>query len=189
VKLVAIGASYGGLYALMELLGGLTTDFPCPVAVVQHRSPTERDETRLAHVLSRYSALPVRDADHWLEARGSTVYLAPADYHLMVDEGHFELTVDELVQYSRPSIDVLFESAARAYGPDVVGVLLTGYGHDGTAGLMAIRQAGGVTIAEDPETALQPSMPRHAIEAGAAAEVLTLDAIAPRLIEVCQVAA
>jgi two-component system, chemotaxis family, protein-glutamate methylesterase/glutaminase len=189
VKLVAIGASYGGLYALMELLGGLTTDFPCPIAIVQHRAVTEGDEQRLAHVLSRYSALPVRDADHGDAPLPANVYLAPADYHLLVEDDRFELTVDELVHHSRPSIDMLFESAARAYGQEVVGVLLTGYGHDGTAGLLAIRTAGGATIAEDPETALQPKMPRSAIEAGAAAEVLKLDAIAPRLIELCPVVA
>jgi two-component system, chemotaxis family, protein-glutamate methylesterase/glutaminase len=189
VKLVVIGASYGGLYALMDLLGSLTTDFPCPVAVVQHRSPTDNDEQRLGHVLSRYSVLPVHDADHGEVPEPAHVYLAPADYHLLIDAGHFELNVDDLVHYSRPSIDVLFESAARAYGRDVVGVLLTGFGHDGTHGMEAISAAGGVTIAEDPETALQPTMPRNAIAAGAAAEVLTLDAIAPRLLELCQVTA
>ena len=93
------------------------------------------------------------------------------------------------VQYSRPSIDVLFESAARAYGPEVVGVLLTGYGHDGTAGMRAIRDAGGVTIAEDPDTALQAAMPRSAIDAGVASEVLPLDGIAPRLLELARVTA
>jgi two-component system chemotaxis response regulator CheB len=189
VKLVAIGASYGGLYALMELLGGLTSDFPCPIAIVQHRSATEHDEQRLGHVLSRYSALPVHDADDRQEPAPANVYLAPADYHLMVEGDHFELTVDEAVHYSRPSIDVLFESAARAYGQHVVGVLLTGYGRDGTAGLLAIRRAGGATIAEDPQTALQPTMPRNAVAAGAAAEVLPLEAIAARLIELCQVPA
>src|SRR3954454_15158539 len=166
----------------MEILGGLTTDFPCPIAIVQHRSASERDERRLAHVLSRYSTLPVKDAEHQEAPDPANVYLAPADYHLLIEGSHFELTVDELVQHSRPSIDMLFESAARAYRQDVVGVLLTGYGHDGTAGLLAIRRAGGTTIAEDPKTALQPTMPRSAIEAGAAVEVLRLDAIAPRLI-------
>jgi two-component system chemotaxis response regulator CheB len=183
VKLVAIGASYGGLYALMDLLGSLTTDFPCPIAVVQHRSADDVDETRLAHVLSRYSVLPVADAEHEQELLPAHVYLAPADYHLMIEQGHCELTVDDVVEYSRPSIDVLFESAADAYGAGVVGVLMTGFGRDGTRGMLAIRTAGGITIAEDPETALEPTMPRHAIEAGAATEVLPLDAIAPRLVE------
>jgi two-component system chemotaxis response regulator CheB len=189
VKLVVIGCSFGGLYALMELLGRLTTDFPAPIVIVQHRSSDDRDEHRLAHVLGRYSALPVKDADHGEAIAAPQVYLAPADYHVLVDGGRFELTVDELVMYSRPSVDVLFESAARAYGAEVVGVLLTGYGHDGTAGMRAIRGAGGWTIAEDPDTALQPAMPRSAIEAGAVSEVLTLDAIAPRLLELARVAA
>jgi two-component system chemotaxis response regulator CheB len=189
VKVVTIGCSYGGLYALMDLLGAMTTDFPAPIAVVQHRSAHDRDEHRLALVLSRYSALPVKDADHGEPIAAPGVYLAPADYHLLVEGGKFALTVDDVVQYSRPAIDVLFESAARAYGPDAVGVLLTGYGHDGSAGMRAIHSAGGLTIAQDPETALQGAMPRHAIEAGAASEVLALDAIAPRLVELARVAA
>jgi two-component system chemotaxis response regulator CheB len=187
--MVAIGASYGGLFALMELLGALTTDFACPIVIVQHRSADSHDEKRLGHVLSRYSALPVRDAEHGEEPLGAEVYLAPADYHLMIEGGRFELTVDDPVHFSRPSIDVLFESAARAYGPDVVGVLLTGFGRDGSAGMAAIRAAGGMTIAQDPESALEPTMPRSAINDGAAVEVLTLDAIAPRLLELCGVPA
>ncbi len=189
MKLVAVGASYGGLYALMEILGALTTDFPCAIAVTQHRSPEDQDEARLGHVLSRYSALPVRDADHGEPIHPGCVYLAPPNYHLMVEDGHFELTVDEPVHYSRPAIDVLFESAARAYGPDVVGVLLTGFGHDGSAGMAAIHAAGGHTIAEDPKSALEATMPRSAIDAGVVDEVLQLDAIAPRLLELCKAAA
>jgi len=99
------------------------------------------------------------------------------------------VTVDEVVQHSRPSIDVLFESAARSYGAGVVGVLLTGYGRDGTAGMRAVREAGGVTIAQDPESAMQGAMPRGAIDAGVAGEVLELDAIAARLLELAGVAA
>src|SRR5204862_7057304 len=122
VKLVAIGASYGGLYALMDLLGALPKDFPCPLAVVQHRSAGEHDEHRLGLVLSRYSALPVHDADHGQTPEPSRVYLAPAHYHLLIDEGRLELTVDEFVHYSLPSIVVLFYSAVRALVPEVVGL-------------------------------------------------------------------
>lgn len=189
MKLVAIGCSYGGLYALMEILGGLTTDFPAPIAVVQHRSHDDQDEHRLAHVLGRYSALAVTDADHGEELQPAHVYLAPPDYHLMIDGGRFELTVDDVVQYSRPAIDVLFESAARAYGPELVGVLLTGYGRDGTAGMCAIHDAGGTTIAEDPESALEGAMPRNAIEAHGVSEVLPLEAISARLLELTRVPA
>jgi two-component system, chemotaxis family, protein-glutamate methylesterase/glutaminase len=188
VKLVTVGASFGGLYALMEVLGALTTDFPAPIVIVQHRSH-DHDEHRLAHVLSRYSTLPVKDADHDEVLEPAQVYLGPSDYHVLVDAGRLELTVDDMVMYSRPSIDVLFESAARAYGAEVVGVLLTGYGHDGTAGMSAIHNAGGLTIAQDPDSALQGAMPRHAIEGGGVSEVLPLDAIAPRLLELSRVAA
>jgi two-component system, chemotaxis family, protein-glutamate methylesterase/glutaminase len=189
VKVVVIGASYGGLYALMELLGALTTDFPCPIVVAQHRYADSLDEARLGDVLSRYSAVPVRDAEHGEPLAAPGVFLAPADYHLVVDDDHLELTVDELVEFSRPSIDVLFESAARAYGPEAVGVLLTGFGHDGSGGMTAIHAAGGRTIAQDPETALQPAMPRNAIDTGCVDEVLPLDAIPARLLELSGVAA
>lgn len=189
MRVVVIGASYGGLFALMDILGALTTDFPCPIVVVQHRSAESHDEARLGQVLSRYSALPVRDADHGEPPVAPGVYLAPADYHLIIEGDRFELTVDDLVHFSRPSIDVLFESVARAYGREVVAVLLTGFGRDGSAGMAAIHHAGGVTIAQDPETALEPTMPRNAIEAGGVSEVLSLDAIAPRLMELCGVAA
>jgi two-component system chemotaxis response regulator CheB len=189
VTVVVIGASWGGLYALMELLGALPTEFPCPIAVVQHRSHEDTDAKRLAKVLSRYSALPVADAEERSELEPAHVYLAPADYHLLIERGRFELTVDELVQYSRPSIDVLFESAANAYGRRVIAVLLTGFGRDGTAGMKAVKDAGGITIAEDPESAMQAAMPQNAIDAGAVDEVLALDAIAPRLIELAKVAA
>jgi two-component system chemotaxis response regulator CheB len=189
VRLIVIGASWGGLYALMELLGALPTDFPCPIAIVQHRSHDDSDASRLAHVLGRYSALPVADAEERARPEPGHVYLAPADYHLLIERDHFELTVDELVQHSRPSIDVLFESAANAYGPAVAGVLLTGFGRDGAAGMQCIRDKGGITIAEDPESAMQPSMPRAAIERGAVDEVLPLDAIAPRLVQLSRVSA
>lgn len=189
MKLVVVGASYGGLYALMELLGALPTDFSCPIAVAQHRLADSTDSERLGDVLSRYSALPVRDAEHGEPIGAPGVYLAPPDYHLLAEGGCFQLTVDDLVEHSRPSIDVLFESAARAYGAEVVGVLLTGFGRDGTAGLTAIRAAGGLTIAEDPESAAEPTMPLNAIEAGAAAEVLCLDDIAARLMRACRVTA
>ena len=189
MKLVVIGASWGGLYALMEMLGALPTDFPCPIAVVQHRSNDDTDEQRLAHVLGLYSSLPVADAEHDQEMESARVYVAPADYHLLVERGHFELTVDEVVHHSRPSIDVLFESAARTYGPGVVGVLLTGYGRDGTSGMQAIKDAGGVTIAEDPETAMQAAMPRSAIDAGFVDEVMSLEDIPARRVQHCVVRA
>jgi two-component system, chemotaxis family, protein-glutamate methylesterase/glutaminase len=180
VNLVVIGASYGGLYALMDLLGALPTDFPSPVVVVQHRAPDDSDDTRLAQVLGRYSALPVHDAHDKEGLEPGQVYLAPPDYHLLVEDDHLVLAVDEPVNYSRPSIDVLFESAAAAFGDRVTAILLTGYGRDGAAGIARVREAGGRTIVQEPKTALQPAMPEAGIAAGAA-EVVPLDEIAAKL--------
>ena len=179
MKIVVIGASYGGLYALMELLGALPTDFPAPVVVVQHRAP-DPDDSRLAIVLGRYSALPVSDAHDKQPLEPGHVYLGPADYHVLVEDDHLVLSLDEPVRFSRPSVDVLFESAAAAYGPEVVAVLLTGFGQDGGTGIAAVRAAGGVTIVQEPSSAAKDQMPLAGIAAGAA-EVLTLDEIATRL--------
>jgi two-component system chemotaxis response regulator CheB len=115
-----------------------------------------------------------------------SVYLAPPDYHLLVEPGHFALSIDEPVRLSRPSIDVLFESAADAYGERLVGVLLTGYGNDGTAGMAHVRRRGGLTVAQDPETAARPEMPASAIEAGAVDEVLAIEEIAGLLARVAR---
>lgn len=189
MKIVVIGVSWGGLYALMDLLGALPTDFPAPIAIVQHRAQNDTDDTRLTTVLGRYSAVPVMDADDRTKLEPGHAYLAPADYHLLVEQGRFELSVDDLVQYSRPSIDALFESAANAYGRGVVAVLLTGFGRDGAAGMACVKEKGGLTIAEDPESAAQAAMPKAAIDRGVVDEVLALDAIATRLIELSRVPA
>jgi two-component system chemotaxis response regulator CheB len=186
VNVVVVGASWGGLYALMELLGALPTDFNCPIVVVQHRAPAD-DDRRLAGVLGRYSALPVQDAEDKQKIEPGHVYLAPADYHLLVEDDHFELSTDDLVHWSRPSVDVLFESAADAFGENVVGVLLTGLGRDGAAGIKAVREAGGCTIVQEPSSADQSGMPQAAIDAGGAVEVLPLDAIPARIVEICGV--
>ncbi|MFL5893781.1 MAG: chemotaxis protein CheB [Thermoleophilaceae bacterium] len=184
MKVVVVGASWGGLYALMDLLGALPTDFGAPVVVVQHRAP-DADDSRLATVLGRFSALPVRDADDKQRLERGHVYLAPADYHVLVGDGVVELSTEELVHWSRPSVDVLFESAADAYGSDAVAVLLTGLGQDGAAGLMRVREAGGATIVQEPSSAMQGAMPQAGIDAGGAVEVMPLEEIAPRLVELC----
>jgi two-component system chemotaxis response regulator CheB len=111
------------------------------------------------------------------------VYLAPANYHVMVEEGHFSLTIEEPVRFSRPSIDVMFTSAADTYGPKAIGVVLTGANEDGARGLKDIARRGGRALVQDPKSAEIPVMPQAAIKAVPTAEVLPLDAIAPRLIE------
>ena len=183
IELVVVGASWGGMRAIGELLAALPATFTAAIAVAQHRGITATGG--LTHVFQRHSELPVKDADDKEPIEPGHVYLAPADYHLLVERGTFALSVDERVQYSRPSIDVLFESAAEAYGHRVAGVLLTGANEDGADGLVAIRRAGGFTIVQDPATAESAAMPAAAIAAGAADKVLPLQAIAPLLVELC----
>ena len=179
---VVIGASAGGLHALETVLGGLPAAFRPAVLIVQHRKSAPED--LLPSLLRKVCALPVRDVRDKEPIRPGMVYLAPPDYHLLVEvDFHLSLSVDDRVSFSRPSIDVLFESAAEAYGPRLVGVLLTGANQDGTAGLSKIMELGGGTIVQDPETAENSTMPRAAIAAGAAGHVLPLEAIAPFLVK------
>ena len=128
------------------------------------------------------------DADDKQWIKPKTVYLAPADYHLLVEKGEFSLSVDEAVSHSRPSIDVLFESAADAYGPSLIGVILTGANNDGASGVRRIKSRGGLVVAQDPKTAEAPSMPEAAIATGAVDQILPLDQIGPFLVERCQLA-
>jgi two-component system, chemotaxis family, protein-glutamate methylesterase/glutaminase len=188
-RLVVIGASWGGLDALGVVLGTLPARFDAPVAIVQHRSALSGDDG-LAATIDRSSALPVVEADDKTVLEPGTAYLAPADYHLLVERpGHLALSVDDRVNQARPSIDVLFESAAEAYGERVIGVLLTGANQDGAEGLCAIQERGGLCVVQDPATATRPRMPQSAIDAGAADVVAPLPAIAALLSERCARAA
>jgi two-component system chemotaxis response regulator CheB len=181
--LVVIGASWGGMRALEVVLGGLPADFPVPVAVAQHRDPDAEDDL-LANLLSRHTALRVTDADDRDPLVGGQALLAPPGYHMLVEDRCVGLSVDELVQFARPSIDVLFESAAHEHGSRTVGVVLTGANADGADGLSLIKQRGGYAIVQDPATAERPEMPRAALAAGPD-DVLPLEAIPQRIREVC----
>lgn len=178
-ELVVIGASLGGLAALEEVLGNLPPSFAAPVAIVQHRRAEL--ESRLVQLLAARTPLPVRDAEDKEPLRPGIVYLAPADYHLLVEPGQLALSVDAAVSFSRPSIDVLFESAAHAYGSALVGVLLTASSEDGADGIAAIAAKGGVTVVQDPETAASGVAPRAALARARVTHVLHLEEIAPRL--------
>jgi two-component system chemotaxis response regulator CheB len=180
-QLIVIGTSLGGMRALEVILAGLMPDFPLPVAVVQHRGTDAAAQSQLASLLQLRSALSVCEAEDKQPIAGGSVYLAPPDYHLLVDDGHFALSVDERVSYARPSIDVLFESAAEVYRRSLVAVLLTGASNDGTRGAERVRQLGGRVVAQDPRTAESPVMPQSAIHAAAVDLVLPLDEIAPYL--------
>ena len=175
-RLVVIGTSLGGLHALGIILSRLGADFALPIAVVQHRG-TEGESATLTSLLQLRCVLPVSEANDKEPLIGGHVYLAPPDYHLLVDGGHFALSTEARVQHARPSIDVLFESAADVFGARTLGVVLTGANADGAAGSVHIKRRGGYVVAQDPATAEAPQMPAAAIETGAVDRVLALDEI------------
>jgi two-component system chemotaxis response regulator CheB len=176
-RLVVVGASAGGLHALRTIVSGLPDDFELPVVVVQHRA---KESELLCELLQECSGLPVSEVNDKQEI-GPGVWVGPPDYHLLLDDGFFSLTTDEPVRYSRPSIDVTFESAADVYGMDLIGVVLTGANADGSRGLRRIADEGGHAIVQDPETAEVRVMPRSAAKAVPDACVLPLEEIAPHL--------
>lgn len=180
---VVIGTSAGGLLALTTLLAALPADFPLPVMVVQHRSREER--TLLEEVLAQKCRIRIRQAEEKEKIRGGTVYFAPPDYHLLLESNHtFSLSGEERVNYSRPSIDVLFETAAQVYQNKLLAIILTGANHDGAAGISLIKKLGGATIAQNPATAQYPFMPEAAIAAGGIQQVLDLEQIRLLLLEI-----
>ena len=183
-ELVVMGSSLGGMHALSVILGDLPPEFPLPIAVAQHRYRTSNEG--LPHFLRKSARLKVVDVDDKMWIRPGCVYLAPANYHLLVEQGMFSLSVDEAVAYSRPSIDVLFESAADAYRARVVGVVLTGANADGARGAARIKAAGGFIIVQDPNTAEARAMPEAAIQQTRVDRILPLDRIGPFLVELCR---
>jgi two-component system chemotaxis response regulator CheB len=155
--MIVVGASVGGVQALQTLLSRLPASLPTSIAVALHR---HRDsDLGLIATLQRGSALKVLEAVDKQLLEPGCVYVAPADYHLLIDGARLALSIDDPVRFARPSIDVLFESAAAAFGADVVGVLLSGANEDGALGLWHIAEAGGVSIVQDPATARHAVMP------------------------------
>ena len=180
-SVVGIGTSWGGLAAMTKLLGGLPGDFSLPVVVVQHRG---KDSDRLlSELLQDATDLRVCEAEDKEPLEPGTVHIAPANYHVLVDAGYLSLTVEDPVRFSRPSIDVMLSSAADTYGSAAIGVVLTGANEDGSRGLSHIVKRGGRALVQDPRTAEIPIMPVAALKAVPSAEVLPLDKLAPRLIE------
>jgi two-component system chemotaxis response regulator CheB len=178
---VVIGASWGGLQALTVLVRGLPAQFSIPIVLVQHRS---RDSTgALAELLQDASRIPVCEVEDKAPMVAGHLHIAPPDYHLLIDIGSFSLSTEAPQRYSRPSIDITFESAALAYRADAIGVVLTGANDDGAAGLKKIAVMGGTAIVQEPETAESPTMPRAALQAVPGATVLPLAGIAPFLVE------
>ena len=180
VDAVVIGTSAGGVEALLALLPALTRRPVAPIAIVVH-VPRDRPSL-LATVFAARCRVPVVEAEDKMPLEGGTIYFAPPDYHLLLDRGpYLALSADELVNYSRPSIDVLFQSAVDLYGRRLAAVLLTGANDDGAAGLAAVARAGGVTIVQDPATALVATMPAAALARMRADHVLPLADIAALL--------
>ena len=183
-EVIAIGASWGGLQAVGTLLEGIPVELDQAIVVAQHRS-AESTRGVLESLLQRHIARPVLEPGDKDPVEPGHVYVAPADYHLLVDGDRFALSVDARVQFARPSIDVLFESVAEAYRDRAIGIVLTGANEDGAAGLAAIKRNGGVGIVQDPRTATKKAMPEAAIAASQADAVLPLDEIGPFLHGLC----
>jgi len=182
-EFIAVGTSLGGFNALARLLSQLPKDFSLPIAVVQHRS--NEDSDGLAPLLRKYSQLPVVEIDDKDAIRDAQVYICPSNYHVLVEGGRFVLSTDGPVLHARPSIDVLFESAAEAFRTSVIGILLTGLSKAGTAGLKRIKELGGYAIVQDPAAAEGRVMPKAAIEAVSVDQILPLEEIVPFLTTLC----
>ncbi len=185
-ELVAIGTSSGGLDALEILLKDLPPHFPLAVVVVQHR--LNISSSQLSQALQAYSRLPIIEPEDRELILPKQVYLAPADYHLLIEAGeqgaHFTFSTEASVNYARPSIDVLFESAADVYGQNLIGIILTGANFDGAAGLAKIKAQGGLAIVQEPNTAFCSIMPRAAIASTKVDQILPLEKIADFVISI-----
>jgi two-component system chemotaxis response regulator CheB len=181
VQLVAMGASWGGLRAVETVLGALPEDFGAPVVIAQHRQ-VDSNDGMLVRLLDARCALTVCEAEDKQALARGVVVVAPPDYHLLVESGALALSVDAPLNFSRPSIDILFRSAADAYGERVAGVVLTGANADGALGLAQIAGRGGPALVQDPDTAERREMPAAALSATPEARVLALEEIGPALV-------
>lgn len=179
---IVIGVSSGGINAMKVMFSILPKALNTPIIIVQHIGAHSDDHW--IKLLNDKSNLTVKEADEKERIESGKVYIAPANYHLLIEKDKiFSLTIGERVNYSRPSIDVLFESAAEAYADKLIGVILTGSNNDGTNGIKRVKECGGLTIIQNPETAESAYMPKSAIAAIKPDYILSLEAIAELLIE------
>jgi two-component system chemotaxis response regulator CheB len=185
--IVVIGASAGGIEALRVLVGNLPEDFPASVFVVVHTSPEA--PSMLADILDRYGKLPAVTPNDGERIRRGTIYVAPPDRHLLIEPNRVRVTRGPKENRFRPAVDPLFRSAAQTYGPRVVGVILTGYLDDGTAGLWTVKQLGGTAVVQDPKDAIVPFMPLNAVTHVKVDYCLPLEEIAPLLVRLTSEAA
>ena len=174
-EIVVIGTSWGGLAALRTIVAALPAGYNLPIAIVQHR---HRDSDGLARFLQDHTALAVCEIEDKQPIECGRIFVAPANYHMLIERGHLALSLDAPVRYSRPSIDVAFTTAADAYGHRAVGVVLTGANTDGAEGLRHIANAGGMAVIQQPDTAEVATMPQAAVDAVPTARVFALGRIA-----------
>lgn len=177
IQLITIGGSAGSLDVILKLIPSLHPRLPVAIIIITHRKASS--EEILVDLLNAKSTWPVKEAEEKDRIAPNTIYIAPTDYHLLIEQDHsFSLDVSEKVNYSRPSIDITFESAAEVYGPAVLGVLLSGANADGVEGLRHIKARGGLCLVQDPDTADVDYMPRQAIAQVKVDKVLPSDQLA-----------
>lgn len=185
--IIVIGASFGGVEALKVLVSGLPKGFQASIFLVQHR--TSHVPSLLSEILMKAGPLPASSPADFEPIERGHIYVAPPDYHMMLELGLVRLIRGPKENRVRPAIDALFRSAANAYGPRVVGVVLTGQLYDGTAGLRAVKDRGGTAIVQDPEGAIAPSMPQNALQNVPVDYCLPLSEIAPLLAQLASTSA
>ncbi len=179
---VVIGSSAGGIKALSAVLAALPSEFPLPIIIVQHLHPNS--DSYLARILEAKCGLKVKQADEKETVADGVVYLAPPNYHLLIEEDRsFSLSIEGPVNFARPSVEVLFETAVYAYRDKLIGIILTGANSDGSLGVKKIKQIGGYVIVQDPTTAEADAMPRAAIAATNVDKILPLEQIGPYLLQ------
>ena len=180
---IVIGVSSGGMNAMKIMFSLLPKNFSTPIIIVQHIGA--RSDGHFIKLLNKQSNVSIKEADEKEKIENGTVYIAPPNYHLMIErDKSFSLTIEERVNYARPAIDVLFESAADAYKDKLIGVILTGSSSDGSLGLKKIKEYGGLTIAQDPKTAESGYMPASAIAVVRMDFILSLEEIIKLLIKI-----
>lgn len=179
---VVVGSSAGGIRALENLLAPLPNDFPLPIIVVQHLRP--ESESYLPKILATHCALPVKQAEEREIIQAGRVYIAPPNYHLLIEEDHsFSLSLEPPVRYARPSVDVMFETAVYAYRDKLIGIILTGANDDGSYGVKKLKQMGGYVIVQDPKTAEAEAMPKSAIAAAKVDKILPIEQVGVYLLQ------
>ena len=182
--LIAIGASLGGFIAVRTVLEGLPKDLGCGIVVAQHRA--NDPYSRLVDLLAKTCPLPLVEPEDKTRIEPNHVYLAPSDYHMLVEPGSVSLSVDPPLLYARPSIDILFESVADSYGAAAIGVILTGSNEDGASGATAIKKAGGRLVVQDPSTAQSPVAPLAVLAKTAVDEVVPVEEVASTIVKLIQ---